>query len=399
MVVGENGILNRATDASKKTNDASSKEKSDFDKMTDLIDETVSGIKTVEQVIDEHPGALEINGNEQIINSIEDLVFFAYDVTNGNTYEGQTVKLGLNLDFNSSKSYVNSYRTDYGKYGYNGELKTLLTSGKGFLGIGDINKYDSNSFHGNFDGNGKLIKNLFINIKENQESYIGLFSCNYGNISNLGLENVNINVDFEVEYSGRTVFIGGIAGINFGSIMTSFVNGIIEGNCSYLDGGVASQIRMGGLCGNNRDIGTIENCYNVANLINKGNNFQNSSSEIGGITGKTLIGTKLRNCYNIGLISEENNYDIEKGGICGGISKNNVLFENCYYEESSCNIGITSVDTSNYENNDLLVKTSDEMKNSDFIDLLNTGNDVSVWVEDENNINNGYPILNWQVEN
>ena len=46
-------------------------------------------------------------------NKIEDLIFFSYDVRNGNTYIGKTVKLGTNLDFSSSKSYVDAFRTDY----------------------------------------------------------------------------------------------------------------------------------------------------------------------------------------------------------------------------------------------------------------------------------------------
>ena len=50
--------------------------------------------KEVEQVTDEKPGELEKEDeNTLVINSIEDLIFFAYDVTNGNNYSGKTVKL------------------------------------------------------------------------------------------------------------------------------------------------------------------------------------------------------------------------------------------------------------------------------------------------------------------
>lgn len=44
-------------------------------------------------------------------------------------------------------------------------------------------------------------------------------------------------------------------------------------------------------------------------------------------------------------------------------------------------------------------KSSDEMRSPDFVTLLNTDNDNPIWVEDKNNINSGYPILNWQAEN
>ena len=127
MLTGDNGILSQAQNAKNKTEEAERNEKLDLLKQEELINETLNGVK-VEQVTDEKPGELEKEDeNTLVINSIEDLVFFAYDVTKGNNYSGKTVKLGTSLDFNSTKSYVDPLRTDYGKYGYNGELKTLLT--------------------------------------------------------------------------------------------------------------------------------------------------------------------------------------------------------------------------------------------------------------------------------
>ena len=192
--------------------------------MSELIEETVSGEQTVEQVTDEHPGQLEEDGNEKVINSIEDLVFFAYDVTSGNNYEGQTVKLGLSLDFNSSKSYVDPYRTDYGQYGYNGELKTILTTGEGFIPIGITQKIENGSveeksFKGTFEGNGEVIKNLYINTNPTDdinEAKVGLFGYNYGEIKNLGVENCNIKVN-STSTTG-TFFVGGIVGVMYQEI-------------------------------------------------------------------------------------------------------------------------------------------------------------------------------------
>ena len=80
--------------------------------------------ESIKKVTDLNPGILEQDkdsSNIYTINSIEDLVFFAYDVRNGNNYNGKTVKLGLTLDFESIKSYVDANRTDFGKYGYKGE--------------------------------------------------------------------------------------------------------------------------------------------------------------------------------------------------------------------------------------------------------------------------------------
>ena len=41
-----------------------------------------------------------------------------------------------------------------------------------------------------------------------------------------------------------------------------------------------------------------------------------------------------------------------------------------------------------------MAKTEKEMKESNFINLLNKTNNS--WKKDMNNLNNGYPILNWQ---
>ena len=42
-----------------------------------------------------------------------------------------------------------------------------------------------------------------------------------------------------------------------------------------------------------------------------------------------------------------------------------------------------------------MAKTESFMKSKEFIDILNQ-NGEGIWKEDVNNINNGYPILDWQ---
>ena len=107
LTVGDNGLFRRAQNAADTWQMAEQNEQSEMEKVTEFIDDYVIGIN-IEQVIDENPGVLELdeqNIDTYTINSIEDLVFFSYDVTtNGITYEGKTVKLGTNLDFSSDKS-------------------------------------------------------------------------------------------------------------------------------------------------------------------------------------------------------------------------------------------------------------------------------------------------------
>ena len=196
MLTGQNGILNRASEAKEKTSSSQKQEKTNLANMEELINEKIAG-KSIEQVNDDNPGVLEQeNENIYVINSIEDLVFFSYDVRNGNTYEEKTVKLGTSLDFNSVKSYSDAFRTDYGKYGYDGELKTLLTSGDGFMPIGSINdkNVNTNYFKGIFDGGYNAIYHLYQNFEKSDIVAIyGLFGTNDGKISKLNVKEISAN--------------------------------------------------------------------------------------------------------------------------------------------------------------------------------------------------------------
>ena len=220
LLTGQNGLLTRAAEAKKETERAKRNEKIDLARLDNDIDEIISGTK-VEQVTDENPGTMEGSGTEAnpyIINSIEDLVVFANNVKTGaDHYNGKTVKLGQSLDFNSTKSYVEPLRTDYATYGYNGQLKTLLTSGEGFKSIGQTTA-DANSFEGIFDGQNNFISHLYINKESNEPSEkVGLFSNNLGTIKNLKVLNV-------------TVYLKGKKGVAAGLSGQNSASGLIE-NC------------------------------------------------------------------------------------------------------------------------------------------------------------------------
>ena len=316
-----NGILQRASEAKERTEAAQTEEQTALSTYEDYIYEYTSEIE-VEQVTDTNPGALEGSGTENepyVINSIEDLVFFAHDVTNENTYEGEYVSLGLCLDFNSTKSYVDAYRTDYGTYGYDGELKTLLTAGEGFKPIGTIYDKDisTNYFKGIFNGNFNTIYNLYQYIENSEYVTIaGLFSTNGGTIENLIVENANITSIT----NDMHIILGILVGRNSGKIMQCGASG----SASLTDNGVKS-IYYGGLVG--QSMGTIENCVSNAKLEISSN--KNSTVSIGGISGN-CTGEYIKNCYNLGTINFFLNTDIRilVGGITGNIS--NRRLENSY---------------------------------------------------------------------
>ena len=322
MLTGDNGILSQAQRAKNETNESAKNEQLDLAKQDDFINESLNGVN-VEQVTDINPGKLEVSETENetyIINSIEDLVFFAYDVTNGNKYGGKTVKLGLSLDFNSTKSYVDPFRTDYGKYGYDGELKKILTTGEGFKPIGTTYDTDvsTNYFYGTFDGAYNTIYNLYQNYEDSDNTtIIGFFSTNGGIINNLKIENCNMN------FTTNNMFVvsGVICGRNSGTIK----NCGTSGNFKMIDNGVKSTYGSG-ITG--QSFGVVEKCYSKTNIEASSNSSSSISTNVGGITG-TVNDNYIKSCYNAGEININLNADVETW--VGGITAlNNKKVENCY---------------------------------------------------------------------
>ena len=314
-LTGENGILTQAQKAKEETENAAKQEEQDLVKLEAMINGEDIVIVPVD---DDNPGELEQEGTDTfVINSIEDLVFFSYDVTtNGTTYEGKTVKLGTNLDFNSDKSYVNPNRTDFDKYGYNGPLKQALTTGTGFSPIGELLSTGTNYFYGTFDGNNNAICSMYINIDRDENIRTGLFSTCYGEIRNLGLVNANITV------KGIFPMVGGIAGASYNNIYNSYTTGNIDatGN-SWMD--------VGGICGLMQKEANIENCYNLANINATNIKEETGGADIscGGIIGKTS--SNIDKCYNKGNILGNGGVNsLYIGGICG--TSNEGEIKNCY---------------------------------------------------------------------
>ena len=417
--------------------------------MEELINDSLNEEK-VDKVNDSNPGELEKEENETfVISSIEDLLFFAYDVRNGNTYEGKTVKLGTSLDFNSSKSYVDAFRTDYGKYGYDGELKTLLTSGEGFLPIGTTSNIDTvpYSFKGTFDGGEKTLYNFYMNSEqsENEEKRIGLFGNNYGVIKNLSIKMGNINLRMKnltcdvggiaaknynqiinCNYTGKSNLIvdstssgqariGGIASGNGGKVTNCYHNGEINvdnqsSNIQYLFvGGISSGVNGTEASTNNsfskgkievitEDVlsyvggisgsnwKTIENSYNTKEIKVEKKTTNDKRIFQGGIAGQDSSNGSITNCYNVGEMKSDKNDEKKFIGGLLGYSENDMI-TNCYYLQGMAIKGVANQSDDNNQRG----KTREEMLESEFVELLN--NNTDVWMSDTEKVNNGYPIL------
>lgn len=234
---------------------------------------------------------------------------------------GKIVELGLSLNFNSNKSYVEPYRTDYDKYGYNGELKELLTSGEGFIPIGSFNDSETTqNFYGTFNGNNFTIYNLYLNKEiESGEIYqfYGLFAQNYGTIKNLKVHG-NITINSE----SVNIHYGYIAGINMAG--ETIENCTALGNIKASGSSTVSApvyMAIGGIVGLSR--GTITRCNNAADIEGSGSRIY-----CGGIVG-SLAKADVSKSYNVGKIEVKSSYDVERvGGIAAHFEKSNMT--NCY---------------------------------------------------------------------
>ena len=417
-LTGENGILSRAQEAKEKTEEAQVNEEEILNSYENLLNGKSNNT-------DIETWKLAVEGTEAspyLIESIEDLVAFSDLVAGTNkygfnennerkTFEGEYVQLAITLDFNS----INSYKLETSIQ--SGGLKDQLTSGKGFLPIvGPTNLIDFSSeeyriFLGTFDGNRKEIRNLYQNLNEEdkygymvgiegiEDTYFllgGLFGITGGTIKDLGVTgtiNVVVSSD-EMEDS----CVGGIVGMSLGnSINRCYSNVDIVNNFGYAGGiiglggtveisecfnigDIKNEYRTGGIIGQFNG-GTVKNCYNKGNI---------EGSPGGGIVGGHDEGS-VENCYNVGT------YKGQFGGITGWTETTRI--KNSYYLDNINRLYTGRMSSSDISEN-CSSKTEEEfkVKDSTMIDLLNTGLENSVWKIDTNNINEGYPILSWQVD-
>lgn len=147
----------------------------------------------------------------------------------------------------------------------------------------DLAAYDwtpLSKFYGTFDGDGHMVKNLYIN----SGSYpLGIFGY--------------------VE-TGAAVKNLGVSG---------------DVTCT-----ASSNAQAGGIAGHLKENAAIENCYSSVNVTSK--------KHAGGIAGYTAGGSNITNCYASGNITTTSKNECFLGGICGSYFKNTngATLTNCY---------------------------------------------------------------------
>ena len=203
-----------------------------------------------------------------------------------------------------------------------GKLWTPIAAGTGELKFAKI-----------FDGNGHVIKNLYINgtelaaINSKYAQNLGFVgTLGGGTIKNLVLENVDIqattnagtiltNADQQISVGA---FVGWMAEVNNNLVDNCMVTGTIKttGNSQG----------VGGIVGNAKK-GTITNCMSLVEIQTSG-----SKAHIGGIIGITKTDVSISSCVYAGpgLINTGSGGSV--GGIAGNVWSGTMSAEDSYYE-------------------------------------------------------------------
>ena len=339
------------------------------------------------------PASCGINDNVSCINSREGIATLATEVNNGDSKSGKIIYLTSDLDLG-------------GRFDSEGNA---LDGNISWIPIGT----NDNPFSGTFDGNGHIIKNMYISSDDSTALFYRVTNCL---IKNLGIENsyveskneaasalISTAVDTRVKqvYTSATIngqkMTSGLIAYALGlNIKDSYNVGNINSNDKQFGAGIVGYLGYG--------TSIIENCYNLGNV--------NGGTQSGGIVGG-LQGI-VRNTYNIGNITGNsgkggivgqvftetspiirNNYNTgninDGGGIIDGYygEKKDYVIQNNFYLQGSASYGVSFLQSD---------KGAEPLSQSEMSSVISVVNGDNAFVEDTNNINNGYPILKWQAE-
>ena len=282
---------------------------------------------------------------------------------------------------------------------------------------------------GEFDGDFHKVINLKIGGKlefsENIYGYVGFFTVTSGTIKNLSLiMDTELNIGSVDKFSNVGLLVGQIGekitdtnikegsvqncstegniivnisgyGFNLGGVVGSNY-GEVENCCNSVDLELTSNLtyrcRFGGVCGIVENVGIMKNCYNVGNIYIDKNG--EDSCYVGGLTGYLNNSNSLNN-YNLGNVSDISNYSNVFLGGCYGKIKNGIENDNNFLYTLD-NLVTAKDDSHKVESGKIL--DADDLSGQAGVNLLNGTQEDKPWTYDED-INNGFPILKWQLTN
>ena len=223
------------------------------------------------------------------------LAAFASAVDGGETYQGKYVVLSGDIDL----SGIDSWNP-----------------------IGGEAKDSANIFRGTFDGKGRSISGLKINVETQTEGNYGLFSMlgNQAVVRNLNVTDANVTVTSPAEAIRAGVIAGdtektagsgdaGLAARIDGCSATGAVSVTTTGDKLAFGGGIVGRLFNGGV---------VTNCWTDVNVTVKALNGS-KSAYAGGIAGTTGNYAVIANCATLGDCTAIAPKNSNFGGMAGGI--------------------------------------------------------------------------------
>lgn len=371
-------------------------------------EENKNKVKDDSQIIDEDANVIQenlkrfagiFNGNNLAIRGLK--------IVSDKNYQGL---FGFNAGNIENLTIKNSYIKGYSSVGAIAGLNTGVIFNCKVINTEVVGETKVGNVVGNSSTGSKIQKcetegyNSLVNGVEYVGGIVG-----YTN-NNVLLENLINNSRVE----GKK-HVGGISGISFyGTTLTGsknngrvigdkHVGGLIGYSQAQIEKSYSSNISVvegneivGGLVGLNHSAGDLSNSYNDGKVNGNVDN-------IGGLVGTN--NSNISNCYNTGRINAQMTDGLRVGGICGQNMSESYITSvynvgDVYYNESAEGIvgidfGTTNnsfyLDTSlvNENADKTMAKTESEMKSSI---ISNLG---EMFVTDNDNKNNGYPVLKW----
>ncbi len=259
--------------------------------------------------------------------------------------------------------------------------KAVIAPHDGSVGNGGYGFFSGTAFTGSFNGNGKVIRNLTIsaNASVSYDASKGFFGKidSTGDVSNLGLENCTVNSS-----SGSSHHLGGLVGVNYGSITNSYIAGTVSGGkywagglvginfgsiaSSSSTGNVSGYKYVGGLVGgnfghitNSYSIGSVTGTgYRVGGLVGKNEGSIASSSSTGNVSGSSEVGGLVG--WNEGSIARS----CSTGNVSGSSEVGGLVGENRYGGDINSSYSMGSVTGTGWSAGGLVGHNWDSITNS-----------------------------------
>lgn len=270
------------------------------------------------------------------------------------TFEGKTVYLDADIDMTGG-----NYMPVGGQY--------LMTPN-------DTSTRIDASFCGTFDGQGYTVdircdRYCSGNFGDGSSvaliGRLGVHDNDANRPSSAAVRNVTVRGSVNANRS-----VGGVVG----KVGKTSSGAVIENCANYASVSGTDSKGCGGIAGAAWNGGSITNCYNAGSISASG------TSTAGGIAGSNEM--TITNCYNVGTVTASNS-DSAMG--IGSDHNRRYTVTNCYWLEGSAGGGYYVV---GQEADGAVMKTSEEMKNSEFVSLLG-----GMFQKDDTGSNAGYPVL------